>query len=378
MYDFAALPPEINSARIYSGPGSGPMLAAASAWSTIAAEMRSAAASYGSVVDELTSVGWFGPTSVSMLAAALPYVDWLSTTATQAEQAGSQAAAAATAYETAFATTVPPVAVAANRTELAMLVATNVFGQNTPAIAAAEAQYAEMWAQDAATMNGYATASDVASLLAPFTAPQSTSTPDGTSQQADAVAQAAQTPAGTAQSVVSSATSSTGQATSVGSVASYLTGLLNGSDNSAVGTFLGGNFASTGLLNGAIAGGPFNPEFLLQTIAGFYPQACVDSGIGSGSAPGGVEVGDARLAGTGHGCRRRHGPRPLGGQPVGAVRLDVGGQRLTCRNRFAGNRSRRHRVECRRRGRTGSLSRAAGAPAGGLVAPYPNTVSDRS
>ncbi|BDB41528.1 MULTISPECIES: PPE family protein [Mycobacterium] len=279
MYDFAALPPEINSARIYSGPGSGPMLAAASAWSTIAAEMRSAAASYGSVVDELTSVGWFGPTSVSMLAAALPYVDWLSTTATQAEQAGSQAAAAATAYETAFATTVPPVAVAANRTELAMLVATNVFGQNTPAIAAAEAQYAEMWAQDAATMNGYATASDVASLLAPFTAPQSTSTPDGTSQQADAVAQAAQTPAGTAQSVVSSATSSTGQATSVGSVASYLTGLLNGSDNSAVGTFLGGNFASTGLLNGAIAGGPFNPEFLLQTIAGFYPQACVDSGI---------------------------------------------------------------------------------------------------
>ncbi len=32
--DYAVLPPEINSARIYAGPGSGPMLAAASAWET--------------------------------------------------------------------------------------------------------------------------------------------------------------------------------------------------------------------------------------------------------------------------------------------------------------------------------------------------------
>ena len=46
--------------------------------------------------------------------------------------------------------TVPPAVVAANRAQLATLVATNVFGQNTPAIAATEAQYAEMWAQDAA------------------------------------------------------------------------------------------------------------------------------------------------------------------------------------------------------------------------------------
>jgi PPE-repeat protein len=35
--DFAALPPEINSARMYTGPGSGPMLAAASAWHGLAA-----------------------------------------------------------------------------------------------------------------------------------------------------------------------------------------------------------------------------------------------------------------------------------------------------------------------------------------------------
>ena len=79
MLDFAALPPEINSARMYSGPGSGPMLAAAAAWNTLAAEMRSAAASYGSVVSELTSEGWLGPASTSMSAAAAPYLAWLNT-----------------------------------------------------------------------------------------------------------------------------------------------------------------------------------------------------------------------------------------------------------------------------------------------------------
>ncbi|QLL10352.1 PPE family protein [Mycobacterium vicinigordonae] len=294
--DFAALPPEINSARMYSGPGSGPMMAAASAWNTIATEMRSAASSYGSVVAELSGESWFGPASTSMLAAALPYLDWLNTTATQAEQAGNQATAAATAFETAFTMTVPPVAVAANRAELAMLVATNVFGQNTPAIAATEAQYAEMWAQDAATMNGYASISDVASALMPFTSPQSTTTPDGPAEQASAVTQAAQTPTGTAQSILSSVPSSVGGGSTAGSVTTSLTGLLNGSDNSALGTFLSGNFASTALLNGTIAGGPFNPQFILQTVAGFYPQACVEPGLEA--APpgnGGAAVGHAEF-----------------------------------------------------------------------------------
>jgi PPE family len=45
-----------------------------------------------------------------------------------------------------------PSAVTANRVTLAALQATNVLGQNTPAIASAEAQYMEMWAQDVAAM----------------------------------------------------------------------------------------------------------------------------------------------------------------------------------------------------------------------------------
>ncbi len=36
--DFGALPPEINSGRMYCGPGSGPMLAAAAAWDGVELE----------------------------------------------------------------------------------------------------------------------------------------------------------------------------------------------------------------------------------------------------------------------------------------------------------------------------------------------------
>ncbi len=47
--DFGALPPEINSGRMYSGPGSGPMLAAAAAWDGVAVELGLAATGYDSV-----------------------------------------------------------------------------------------------------------------------------------------------------------------------------------------------------------------------------------------------------------------------------------------------------------------------------------------
>ena len=169
--DFGALPPEINSGRMYVGAGSGPMLAAAAAWDALAAELHSTAASYGSTIQGMTVGSWQGPAATSMTTAAAPFVSWLTATATQAEQASMQAKAAVGAYETAFAATVPPTVVAANRALLMALIATNIFGQNTAAIAATEAQYAEMWAQDAVAMYGYAGSSAAASELTPFTEP---------------------------------------------------------------------------------------------------------------------------------------------------------------------------------------------------------------
>jgi PPE-repeat protein len=202
--DFALLPPEVNSGRMYIGPGSDSMAAAAEAWEGLASELYTTANSYQSVIAGLAAGPWIGPSSASMTAAAAAYVSWLKSAATQAEEAATQAKAAAAAYEEAFASTVPPLLVAANRTLLTKLVATNLFGQNTSAIATTEAQYAEMWAQDTAAMYSYAGSSATATALTPFIAPQQNTNPGGTANQAAAVGQATGTPAGNVQNAVSS------------------------------------------------------------------------------------------------------------------------------------------------------------------------------
>ncbi|WP_156764646.1 PPE family protein [Mycobacterium sp. 1081908.1] len=172
MSDFSLLPPEINSARMYAGAGAGPLFVAATAWDGLAADLRSSASSFDSVVSALIGGPWRGSASAAMAAAAAPYVSWLAAAAAQAEGAAAQARAAATAFEAAQTATVHPVAVGANRVQLMTLVATNFLGQNAPAIAATEFHYGQMWAQDVAAMAGYhAGAMSVASSLAPFAAP---------------------------------------------------------------------------------------------------------------------------------------------------------------------------------------------------------------
>jgi PPE-repeat protein len=190
VFDFAALLPEINSGRIYAGPGSAPLIAAATAWDALASELQTTAASYGSTIGELTS-SWQGPSSQAAASAAAPYTAWLSNTAAQAEQTASQAQAAAAAYEAAFAASIPPPVIEANRALLSALVATNFLGINTPAIAATEAAYAEFWAQDAGAMYAYTGAATTASQLTPFTEAPATTNDTGQATQAASTAQSA-------------------------------------------------------------------------------------------------------------------------------------------------------------------------------------------
>ncbi len=171
VFGFAALPPEINSTRMYTCAGSGPLMGAAAAWNDLAEELGTTARICQSVISQLTGDQWVGPSSAAMATGAEAYVAWMQATAGQLQHAATHAMASAAAYETAFAMTVPPPVVAANRVRLAALVATNILGQNTPAIAATEAQYAEMWAQDAAAMYGYAGSSASAGVLTPLTSP---------------------------------------------------------------------------------------------------------------------------------------------------------------------------------------------------------------
>jgi PPE-repeat protein len=169
--DFGAIPPEINSARMYSGNTADSMLTAAAAWDKVADDLYCAAASYQSIVTSLTDEDWRGPASDSMAAAVGPYMSWLTSTAAQAKAIANQARAAVSAYETASAAVVPPPLIEANRAQLAQLIAGNVVSQDTPAITAVEAEYGEMWAQDACTMYRYAAASATAATLTPLAPP---------------------------------------------------------------------------------------------------------------------------------------------------------------------------------------------------------------
>ena len=335
--DFGGLPPEVNSGRMYAGPGSSSMLAAASAWDGLASELRSTAMSYGTITSELADDTWRGPSSAAMEDAVTPYVAWLNSAAAEAEQTAGQARSAASAYQTAFAAMVPPEVIAANRLQLAMLNATNVFGQNTPAIATTEAQYGEMWAQDAAAMYGYAGNSATATRLNVFTTPPSTTNPGGAASQTAAAAQAAGTSsAGGVQSALSQLVSnvpnslqslSTPAASTPTSLSTTLTNLLNsltssGTTATTTSTGLPGLDSSTllgdvynyiglfGLFMGLDAMGPLMGTPIANSItqamapppAAFNPPVAPAAGgvaASMGGAAGGFAGGVGNFAGLG-------------------------------------------------------------------------------
>jgi PPE-repeat protein len=314
---FGALPPEINSGLMYAGAGSGSLVAAAAAWEGLASQLGSAAASYRAVVSELTGGAWVGPSSVSMAAAAAPYVAWMNTTAARAEETANQLGAAIAAYEAAFAATVPPPLIDANRAWLAALVATNILGQNTPAIAATEAQYAQMWAQDAAAMYGYAGASAAATTLSPFNPPPQTTNASGTGAQAAAVTQAAASPAGATPNMFSQAASmlqSPASTSAADAVLGPAMSLVNSPGGKALNKLTGtySEFISLAFQTEFLAAGVTNPMTTLMmpmpaahaaaaaaAPALAAPKAALGALAGSLGGGGGVSAGLGRAATVG-------------------------------------------------------------------------------
>ena len=304
--DFAFLPPEINSGRMYSGPGSGSLVAAAGSWDSLAAELDITAETYESVLSGLTSLHWRGPTSVAMAATAAPYMGWLHITAEQTRQTAMQARAAAAAYELAYAMTVRPPAITANRTQLVSLIATNFFGQNTAAIAATEAQYAEYWAQDAAAMSGYAASSAAATQLTPFSSPHQTTNPAGLTAQDAAVTQANASAAASnpLSQAVSAAIQSLQAAANSSSIIPVDLDILDAIR--VVGTSINGTFKMEGTTSGIIGAEDdlgILPEPGAET-AGVTPTLTAApqlngaaSGLGGGTGPGSITATLAR-AGT--------------------------------------------------------------------------------
>src|SRR3984957_15987134 len=310
VFDFGSRPPELNSALIYSGAGAGPLSVASSAFANLSSELSSNATSYESVISQLGSE-WQGPSSEAMAAAAQPYIAWLTTTPGQLQEASTKAMASAAAYQTAYSSSVPPAAITANRTQLAQLVPKNILGQYTAAIAALEAQYGEFWAQDAAAMYGYASASSAAATLPPLNPPEQNTNPGGQGQQAAAgsggagpngSAAALNNSLGGLQNAASAAASpAAGTGTSILSALNSLFGApIVGNTIYNIGVTLAWNTAmmtaTLPLLGHFLAGAPFG-----VTISDTTP---LGAGLGFGTTLAGASsgvggVGGATLAGMG-------------------------------------------------------------------------------
>lgn len=148
------IPAEYISNIIYEGPGADSLSAAAEQLRLMYNSANMTAKSLTDRLGELQE-NWKGSSSDLMADAAGRYLDWLTKHSRQILETAYVIDFLAYVYEETRHKVVPPATIANNREEVHRLIASNVAGVNTPAIADLDAQYDQYRARNVAVMNAY-------------------------------------------------------------------------------------------------------------------------------------------------------------------------------------------------------------------------------
>ncbi len=164
--------------RLMSGAGPAPATAAAAAWASVAAAVSARSVFLQALLPRLAA-SWQAPETALMTRNVAIYLAHNEIMRTQALLASTRHTKQAADYSAALAGMAQLPEIELNHVTNAVLNATNFLGVNTAAIAANEAQYTAMWAQNATMMMTYLANSTANMTFEPFVPPKPVATPIG-------------------------------------------------------------------------------------------------------------------------------------------------------------------------------------------------------
>ncbi|WP_110796999.1 PPE domain-containing protein [Mycolicibacterium llatzerense] len=154
--DAAAMPPELNHTLLSTGDLGASLTTAAAGYESVADMLMAEITAMGINTSTTAMIGWQGAGGVAMQMSAADFMAVCAAASAWVRVGQAQAMEVTAAHTVAVQSMIPAEVCLTNRSTQAGLVASNILGQNTPAIVGLDAQYfGEFWVQNATARTGY-------------------------------------------------------------------------------------------------------------------------------------------------------------------------------------------------------------------------------